>query len=444
MSKYIKIKRGLDIPLSGEASGNVLTDNSTTLFGISPEDFPGHSWKIRVNEGDTVKSGDILFTDKETGRIALVSPVNGTIERINRGERRRIKVVEIRKNHNNDFATFDIKEDVSDIREILQHSGLWAMIRQRPYDIVPMPDSTPRDIFITAFDSAPLAPELSEGLDYATLEKGIDILSKLTEGKVYVAKRAGMPISLGGAEMLELEGPHPAGNTGVQIAAVRPVNKGETVWTLNIRTLHKIGLLFATGKCDWHTTVAITGPAASDPHLVNTLTGASVKSILGDCMPKNPDKVRVISGNVLTGIKVNPHDGFLRYPYHQLTLIEEGADRDEFMGWASMSTKKYSVKRSFPTFLRGLNKAFPFDARIKGGHRAMILSEEYEKVFPFDIYPEYLIKAIMAKDIDKMEKLGIYEVAPEDFALPEFVDTSKLELQKIVKEGLEYMRNELE
>lgn len=441
MAKEIKIKRGLDIPLDGKAEGKPANDTKTTLYGIVPDDYPGHVWKIQVKPGDEVKSGTPLFIDKESGKLALVSPVAGSVKEIKRGERRHILHVSIEKKGDT-AESFDTAETPDSIRATLQNSGLWALMRQRPYDIVPDSDSTPRDIYITAIDSAPLAPEMLEDIDIPYLYKGVDILSKLTDGKVYLAVRPGSRINSPKAEMLEVSGPHPAGNSGVHIANTRPVNKGETVWTLSARTAARIGRLYSEGVADWQTVVAICGPKASDAHMVRTTVGAAASTLLQGNSPEGFSDIRVISGNVLTGVKISPEDGFLHYPYRQITLIEEGKEADEFMGWASLSPKKYSVKRSFPAFLRGLSKPYPWDARIKGGHRAMILSEEYDKVFPFDILPEYLLKAIMAKDIDRMEKLGIYEVAPEDFALPEFVDTSKQELQKIVREGLDYLRSE--
>lgn len=315
------------------------------------------------------------------------------------------------------------------------------MMRQRPYDILPSAIAEPRDIFVTAFDSAPLAGNVLPAHLAQYLEPGLETLKSLTKGNVYLSIRAEQRISSNAAEILVMSGPHPAGNTGVQIAAVAPVNKGDTVWTLDAATAARIGALVKTGHADYMTEVAITGPSAADPKNVLTTIGASMHDLLKDEITDTTD-TRVISGNVLTGIKTDADNGFLRYPYRQVTLIPEGNHADEFMGWASMNPKKYSVKRTFPAFLRGLGKAFPFDARIKGGRRAMILSGEMDKVFPFDIYPEYLIKAMIAGDYDKMEKLGIYEVAPEDFALPEFVDTSKEELQKLTRESLDKLRKD--
>ena len=443
MAGKIRIKKGLDIPLKGSPSDKVTTDNTSHIFAIYPDDFPGPLWKVRVKEGDQVTTGDILFSDKETGTLCLVAPVSGKIKEVNRGERRHVNFVSIEKLEAGEVETKEIgkPEDDTKIKEALQRSGLWAMMRQRPFDIVPSLDNIPRDIFVTAFDSAPLAGEIIVEEDKEWLEKGIGVLAKLTNGKVYLGIRYGQGLTSNIAEVTEFEGPHPAGNAGTQIAALKPVNKGETVWTLDVRTVVRIGKLIEGGLTDYETLVAVTGPEVNDPHLVKTVVGASVEGILAGLIDGVSGK-RIISGNVLTGEKVKI-DGFLHYPYRQITVIEEGDDADEFMGWASVSPGKFSVKRTFPAFLRGLSKPFDFDARIKGGKRAMILSGEYDKVFPFDIYPEYLLKAIMAKDIDRMEKLGIYEVAPEDFALPEFVDTSKQELQQTVREGLDYIRKEL-
>lgn len=441
MAEIIRIKKGLDIPLSGNPSSEVTADKKNTTFAVCPDDFPGHVWKAVVKPGDFVYAGDPLLKDKATQKIVIAAPVSGLIDEVRRGERRHIEFVSINRDPEKSINKRQRPSNEDELKTLILESGLWAMMRQRPYDIVPDPETVPRDIFVTAFDSAPLAGELLTDSLSQWLEKGLETLASLTKGKVFLGVRAGSGITSKAAEVYEFEGPHPSGNVGTQIAAINPVNKGETVWALDAVTAAKIGKLCETGELDYTTTVALTGPEIKNPRMVSTFIGASVSTLL-DGELKTQHDVRIISGNVLTGVKVNK-EGFLHFPYRQITVINEGAEADEFMGWASMSPKKFSVKRSFPAFLRGLSKPFDFDARIKGGHRAMILSGEYDKVFPFDIYPEYLIKAIIAGDIDRMEKLGIYEVAPEDFALPEFVDTSKIELQKIVREGLDNLRKEL-
>ena len=242
--------------------------------------------------------------------------------------------------------------------------------------------------------------------------------------------------------MVDVTGPHPSGNAGTVIAAIRPVNKGETVMCLDIHTLMRIGATALTGHVPCNTVVALTGSEIKNPKMISCLIGSEISSLLAGEIKDDNRHHRIISGNVLTGIAV-PADGYLRFPYTQITVIPEGDDVDEFMGWATLSPGKMSLSPSFPGhFLR--RKLFNPDARLQGGRRAMIMSGEYDKVMPMDILPEYLIKAILSRDIDRMEQLGIYEVAPEDFALAEYADTSKLELQKIVREGLDYMRKELE
>ncbi len=439
MANLITIKKGLDIPLQGKATSEATEDIRTDIFAITPDDFPGYTWKAAVKAGDQVECGSPLLYAKECEEMKLSSPVSGKVAEIHRGERRKIEYVSV---HREGEQTQIAIEKSDSLLTKLRKSGLFAMMRQRPYDIVPDSDAIPRDIFVTAFDTAPLAPTLLDSENSKFLESGLKALSSLTTGKVYLSVPAGSVITSAAAEVYEFKGPHPAGNTGTQIANIKPVNKGEIVWTLDAASVCRIGKLAATDEIDYSATVALTGPCIANPHIVSTIIGAKLSSLLENEIKCEGRKVRVISGNVLTGWRADKDNGFLRYPYRQITVIEEGDQADEFMGWASLNPKKYSVSRTFPAFLRGLSKPFDFDARIKGGHRAMIMSGEYDKVFPFDIYPEYLIKAILAKNIEKMEERGIYEVAPEDFALPEFVDTSKLELQKIVREGLDYLRKE--
>ncbi len=436
MAKEIKIKRGLDIPLEGKAEG-APKPLKADLIGICPDDYPGYAWKCEVKPGDTVAAGTPLFHAKEAEYLKLVSPIAGTVEEVRRGDRRKILAVTVRRE--GDETSGSVFADT--IADKMKQSGLWALMRQRPYDIVPVGNVTPRDIFVTAFDSSPLAGDIlpSHLKDY--LETGLEALKTLTSGKVYLAQRPNQGLQSKFAEILDVEGPHPAGNVGVQIAAIAPVNKGETVWALDAATAARIGMLAKEGHADYCCEVAITGPSAEKPMNVLTDMGADLKQLLKGELPEG-EHTRVISGNVLTGVKESAENGFVRYPYRQITLISEGDNADEFMGWASMDPMKFSVKHTFPAFLRGLGKKYNFDSRIRGGHRAMILSGELDKVFPFDIYPEYLIKAMIAKDYDKMEKLGIYEVAPEDFALPEFVDTSKEELQKLTRESLEDLRKD--
>lgn len=441
MPLNVKIKRGLDIPFGGKASGRLETVMPSTI-GIVPDDFEGHKWKCPVKEGDDVSVGTPLLVDKGSSLINVVSPVAGKVREIRRGERRKILAVIVEVSSNEIVSPeYDLSLEKESIRSTLLQSGLWALMRQRPFDVVPDADSVPRDIFITAFDSAPLAPTLFDASAVPFIEKGLEVLGILLGKKPYIATSSANPYEFANGENIVMDGPHPAGNVGVQIANVAPVNKGDTVWTLDVSTAIRIGTLYSKGKISWKALVAITGPEMPDPHMVETIIGVDIHQLL-PAQLDDRNGLRVISGNVLTGHKVDPKSDFLRYPYRQITVIQEGDSADEFMGWASMRSDKFSTKRTFPAFLKGLASPFPFDARIKGGRRAMILSGEFDKVFPFDIYPEYLLRAIHNGDIDRMEKLGIYEVAPEDFALPEFVDTSKHELQAMVRQALDNLRSE--
>lgn len=447
MSIGIKIKKGLDIRLAGAVpAGSRPEEISTASAAIVPDDFTGLIPKMELREGDAVQAGQPLFHSKLDERLKVVSPLSGTVKAVVRGERRKIEriIVEAAKGEPRRFEVKDALTSAEAARALLLESGLWAMMRQRPYDIVPGADATFRDIFVTGFDSAPLAiyqTEFSDE-DIKALESGARLLSLLTSGKVYISRRAGMSLpDIKGAEMVDVEGPHPASNAGTVIAAIKPVNKGETVGCLTLPTLMRIGSLLISGTLDCTTTVAITGSEVKTPRLVKTVIGAEIAPLLKGNLAEDDRHKRIISGNVLTGVTVK-EDGYLRAPYTQLTVIPEGDDVAEFMGWASLSPRKQSTSPTFPGHFLS-RKLFKPDARLLGGRRAMIMSGEYDKVFPMDILPEYLIKAILAKDIDRMEQLGIYEVAPEDFALAEYADTSKLELQKIVREGLDYLRKEL-
>ena len=321
---------------------------------------------------------------------------------------------------------------------------MWPFIKQRPYDIVASPVDEPRDIFVSAFYSAPLAPNFDfvvkgQEVDFQT---GLDALAKLTDGKVYVGIRKGSSVSVKGVETVEVEGPHPAANVGVQINHIKPINKGEVVWTVNPADVIVIGRLFNKGIADFSRLVVITGSETTERGYVKAIAGCTIASLVDGKIMRGNEDIRIISGNVLTGTKVEKDDYLGAYD-NQITVIPEGDETHDFFGWATPGFGKFSVSHSFPAWLMGKNKEYVIDARIKGGKRAMIMSNEYDSVFPMDIMPEYLLKAIIAFDIDKMENLGIYEVAPEDFALCEFVDTSKLEIQKIVRQGLDVLYKEM-
>ncbi|MCM1520133.1 MAG: Na(+)-translocating NADH-quinone reductase subunit A [Lachnoclostridium sp.] len=449
MKKTITLKKGLNLNLKGAVAAGQADVKTVTAasVAITPDDFPGFTPKLEVAPGDAVKAGQGLVHDKTCEAIKLVSPVDGTVTEVVRGKRRKIERIVIAPTSGSQADCLKVGTQVeslkigtTDVKKALMESGLWALMRQRPYDIVPDAEKIPRDIFVTAMDTAPMAVEFDYHGKEKLLEAGVKALASLTAGKVYIGADATTDFpEIAGAEVVGFNHLHPAGNAGVQAEAIKPVNKGETIWTLSAETLCHIGEMMTTGKVDYSTLCAVTGSEVEHPMIVKTVMGADVKSILAGNLKKADYHQRIISGNVLTGVPLG-EEGYLRFPYTQITVIPEGDEAGEFMGWASVSPSKMSESTSFPGHF--LHRAFAPDARLNGGHRAMIMSGIYDKYMPMDIMPEYLIKAILSRDIDKMEALGIYEVAPEDFALAEYADPSKLELQKIVREGLDYMRKE--
>lgn len=439
----IKLKKGFNLKLKGAASDSVQPQCTveSKVVAVVPDDFQGIVPRLDKKEGEHVKAGEAIYHDKVNETIVVTSPVSGVIKEVKRGERRKIEAILIERDNTSEVMTHDLNGNPLDT---LLKSGLWVMMRQRPYDVVPSPQVRPRDIFVTALDTAPLAPSLmlvaQPLLKYAA--RGVEVLATLTSGTVHVSFAPGESLELPGAECHTIEGPHPAGNAGVQIANIAPVNKGDVVWTLDLVTLCRIGKLFTTGTVSYNTRVAITGENVNEPTIVETTMGTSMQDLIEGRLTSE-DNSRIISGNVLTGVKTDVN-GWLRAPYRHITVIPEVSKRDEFMGWASLNPNRYSIYRLFTTWLAGKrNKECSLDARLKGGERAIVCLDEYDKMLPMDIYAEFLIKAIIAFDIDKMEQLGIYEVAPEDFALAEYADTSKIELQRIVREGLDRMRAEM-
>ena len=446
----IKIKRGFDLPLAGGIPASTATcrDVVSPSVAIYPGDFEGFQPKAMVRPGQRVVAGEAVLYHKDDERIKLVSPVSGIIQDVVRGERRRILSVIISCDGTDEHLHTDgdlTKREVGpqEAITILAEAGLLALIRQRPFHIIPDADIRPRDIFITSFDSSPLAvnrnwkdPEVM-----TALQAGASFLSNITTGEIYISQRGDAFPELRNVRNVVVEGPHPAGLPGIQIANIKPVNKGETVWTLSAETLWRIGRLVTNGIFESTAYVTVCGERVRAPYIARTVIGAKLSSLLDGEIVAEEKHFRVISGNVLTGIKSELENGYIHYPYTQVTVIDEGDQNDEFMGWASLSPKKLSMSPSYPG--RFLRKLFNVDARMGGGQRAIIMSGEYDRMLPMDIYGEYLIKAIRSRNIEQMERLGIYEVAPEDFALAEFLDSSKLPLQKIVREGLDYLRREL-
>ena len=445
MTKIITLKKGYNLNLQGKVtSAEVMEGKPSSTCAVVPDDFQGLIPRMDVKEGDRVCAGATLFHDKNNVNIKVTSPVAGVVKAVIRGERRKLERVVIEADPKGEKKTFPIS--MANAKQILLESGLWSMMRQRPYDVVPNPNAEIRDFFVTCFDSAPLAPSLSVAMGALSqyVAKGAEVLSCLTSGKVWLGCREGEEFETPHSETIIFKGAHPAGNAGVQAANICPVNKGETIITLDVVTLARIGHLFTEGYVTYSTVVAVVGSAVKTPCYVSTTMGSELSTLLHHNIADEAEGVRIINGNVLTGVQT-PADGYLRSPFRQVTAIPELIYKDEFMGWASLSANKFSVYRTFTHWLfGGKKKSHVVDARINGGERAIVMAGEYDRMIPMDIYAEFLIKAIIAFDIDKMEQLGIYEVAPEDFALAEFADTSKLELQRIVRNGLDRMRKEME
>ncbi len=450
MSKIITLRKGLDINLQGKAQETLHTAAQASEYALSPLDFEGVTPKLLVKAGDRVKAGTPLFFNKYNDRILFTSPVSGTVAEINRGEKRKVLSVTVTPDSEQvyeEFAKPDLKKASRDeIVELLLRSGLWPMIVQRPYGIIADPNDTPKAIFVSAFDSAPLAPDYNFALrgEEKNLQAGFELLQKLTDGKVHLSMRfaqEGFMSSIKGVEHHTFAGKHPVGNVGVQIHHIDPVNKGEVVWTVNIQDVAIIGRLVNEGRVDMSRVIAVAGSEVEAPHYTRVIAGAKMSSILGGCIKpqQEGDHVRVISGNVLTGVK-SSEEGYLGFYANMVSVIPEG-DKYELFGWMAPRFKKFSVSRSYFSWLCP-KKAYKLDTNMNGGERPFVVTGLYEQYLPMDIYPMYLLKACLAGDIDKMENLGIYEVVEEDFALCEFVDPSKIEIQKIIRDGINLMIKE--
>ena len=449
MANVIKLRKGLDIHLQGKAEETRLSLKSNGKFALVPDDFVGVTPKIVVKEGDMVKAGDPLFVNKQFPQMKFASPVSGKVTAIERGERRKVLCVKVDADKEQTYVDYGKKDlEKMDGLAVFEHildAGLLGYINQLPYAIAAIP-GRPRSIFVSALRDKPLACDFEyevkgQEQDFVT---GIKALSKIT--KVYVGVGKGSNLEshiskLEGVEVTVFDGPCPAGNVGVQVNHLEPVNKGEMVWAIGDPTVVLfIGRLFNTGKVNLTRTVALCGSEVKKPCHVEMLVGEELSTLVSNSYDAD-HHVRIINGNVLTG-RQTTKDGYLGAHSSEITIIPEGDDTDEILGWAMPRLKQFSVNRSYFSWLFGKKKEYALDARVKGGERHIIMSGEYDRVLPMDVYGEYLIKAIITGDIDKMEQLGIYEVSPEDFALAEFVDSSKLELQRIVREGLDNLRKE--
>lgn len=440
MANVIKLHKGLDINIAGKAVPEVKAEKDSAIIGIVPDSFPGLKPKVTVKEGDVVKAGDALFVDKQHPEVAFTSPVSGKIVTVERGDRRKLLSIQVEADEVQQYVDFGkgIPASKDEVKQTLCKSGLFGFFIQRPYAVTCNPDDEPKAIFVSAFNDMPLAADFE--VVYKGQEKefqtGIDALAKMA--KVYVGVKPDSAVKdVKNAEVTVFDGKCPAGNVGVQINHISPVNKGEVVWTVGAEEVIFIGRLFLTGNVNFIRTIAVAGPEVKDPCYVKAMVGAKIGKVVSE---KVNGGAVIIDGNPLTGRQVSVDD-FMGAHTTEVTAVADGSEADEAFGWILPRFSQFSVSRTYFSWLQG-KKLFKFDNRIKGGHRHMIMSGEYDKVFPMDIYTEYLLKAIIAADIDKMEALGIYEVAPEDFALCEFVDSSKVEVQRIVREGLDMLRKE--
>ncbi len=445
MANVIKLHKGLDINLKGRATEQKIQLKSNGKYALVPDDFEGVTPKVVVKEGDKVQAGDALFVNKQYPEVKFASPVSGTVSAVVRGERRKVLCVKVDADAQQSFVDFGKKDvaklDGKAVIDALLEAGLFGYVNQLPYAVSTNPSVMPKAIFVSALRDKPLAADFEfevKGQE-ADFQTGITALSKIA--KTYLGIGVGSALeNVKDAEVNVFDGKCPAGNVGVQVNHIDPVNKGEVVWTIGDPTVVLfIGRLFNSGKVDLRRTVALCGSEVKNPAYVDMLVGEELSTLLSNSYDASKN-VRIINGNVLTG-KPTTKEGFLGAHTSEVTVIPEGNDADEMLGWILPRFKQFSVNRSYFSWLCG-KKQYALDARIKGGERHMIMSGEYDKVLPMDIYGEYLIKAIIAGDIDRQEALGIYEVSPEDFALAEFVDSSKLELQRIVREGLNILRKE--
>ncbi len=452
MAKTVKLSKGLDIRLQGTADKSLIASTLiTNKYAVKPTDFYGLTPKLSVEEGALVKAGSPLFFDKHNPRVIITSPVSGKVTEIRRGAKRVIEAVLIEADKEQQHISFQqanpeqlTKEAIT---EELLSSGLWACIRQRPFNIIANPDQEPKAIVVSVFDTAPMAPDYDiiahgQGNEFQT---GLNALKKLTNGKLHLNIHttntcSDVFLNSKNVEINKFSGPHPAGNVGVQIHHIDPINKGENVWHVNAQDVIIIGRLFLEGRYDSTKIIALAGSELKRTGYHKVLSGACIDKLIENNIDENATDVRYISGNVLTGTQIAA-DGYLGFYDHMISVIPEG-NHYEFAGWAMPGLNKFSFSRTFFSWLRPGHQ-YKLDTNLNGGRRAFVLTGQFEQVLPMNIYPLQLIKACIIEDLESMENLGIYEVDPEDFALCEYIDTSKTEIQEIIRNGQELIRREM-
>ncbi len=450
MSNNIYLKKGLDLPINGKAAQNTRKVIVPDVVAVKPTDFRGLVPKLLVREGDKVLAGTPVLADKMSQNILFASPVSGTVAEVVRGEKRKLLEVRIKADEKQEYVDFGAKKvsslSAEQIKESLLAAGLWPALTQRPYGIIANPETKPKAIFVSAFSTAPLAADTEYALNeqIAHVQTAVDALGKLAGCKVHVCVNAvnasATPFGkLQNVVLHSVSGKHPAGNVGVQIHHISPVQKGEIVWTVSPVMLAAIGKLFNTGKYDVRRKIAVTGPKAINPAYVEGYPGISMKDVKE--FYNASENLRYISGDVLTGTNVGA-EGFTGFFDNQITILEEG-DKYELLGWAKpCRSNLFSASRTYFSWLTP-NKKYDMDTNLHGGPRAFVVNDVYGKVLPMDLYPVYLLKACLANDIDKMEKFGIYEVLEEDLALCEYVCPSKIYIQQIITDGIALMLKEM-
>jgi len=446
MSKDIKVKKGLNLRFKGEAEQKLVEAPRSKTFAIKPPDFHAVVPKLVLKEGAKVQAGEVIFFSKYNEAVKFSSPVSGTIVEVVRGAKRRVLEIVIEADAVNSYKEYGTmsaeSSDAEAVKTRIFESGCGAFIKQRPYDIVANPEDAPKAIYISAYNTAPLAadPEFILQDQKAEFQEGIKALKKLTAGKVYLAvnKKSSNLKDIQDVEILNVSGPHPAGNVGVHVHETEPINGGDRVWTVGPEDVAIIGRLFLTGKFDAKRTIAVVGADAKDKKYFRTLLGTNVSALVGEV---NESASRIISGDMLTGLRLT-NNQFVGFYDNTVTVIPEGNNYRMF-GWLPFtynnihSMSKTSLSWMFP------NKKYDVNTNLNGEERALVVTGEMEEVMPLDVYPMQLLKACMTGDVEKMENLGIYEVIPEDFALVDYVNTSKIEAQEIIRLGLDLMITEV-
>ncbi len=449
----VHLHKGFDIILEGEAEKRRL-DVQARTFAVQPPNYKGIAPipKMEVETGQEVEAGDPLFFDKAHPDVKFVAPVSGEVIAVNRGDKRAITEVVILADKTQQYRKLNPPDPASCSREELQaflmeHGG-WSLIRQRPFQILPAQGDVPRDIFISTFDSAPLAPDLNhvvEGRGEA-FQKGLDVLARLTDGEVWLGLdargvKAPSPVftQAAGVKKCWFRGKHPIGNVGVQIHHIRPIRSGEKVWTLNVQDVITIGAMFTEGRFNAARVVALSGAELKQTGYVNTYLGANIGDLIAGNLQN--DHVRIISGDVLSGAQ-KERSSFLDAFDDQITVVEEGDDYEMF-GWLAPSYRRPTTSRTYLSNLLFPKEPFHANTNTHGEKRAFVVTGQYEDVLPMDVLPQHLFKAILAGDIERMEGLGILELSEEDVALCEFACTSKQSLQEILRDGLEMMQEQM-